>query len=115
MPSMVMRERSLVVTLSFKRISLRPVLCVPEPLQVLNQRRAEMTLGLLAGIDRAIAAEHVERLLRDPERAPIADRADGARAGEPGDDALDRLVHLICLCDLIADQEFCLRDCLRPG
>src|SRR6516165_5782401 len=95
---------SIVVTLSFKRISSRPVLCVPEPLQVLDQRRAEMTLGLLAGIDRAIAAEHVERLLRDPERAPIADRADGAGAGEPGDDALDRLVHLIGLCDLIADQ-----------
>ncbi len=63
-----------------------------------------MTLRLLARVDRAVAAEQIERFLRDTERAPIADRADGAGAGEPGNDALDRLVHLIGRRDLIADQ-----------
>ena len=40
------------------------VLRVPVPLEVGDQRRAEMAIRLLARIDRAVAAEEIERLLR---------------------------------------------------
>ena len=48
-----------------------------------------MAIGLLARIDRCIAAEEVQRLLPHTKRATIADRADGACAGQAVHDPLD--------------------------
>jgi len=39
-----------------------PVLGVPEQFEIGDQRRAEMALRLLAGIERGVLAEGVERL-----------------------------------------------------
>src|SRR3954447_18307085 len=77
---------------------------VPVALEIGDQRRAEVTVGLLARIDREIGAEHVERLLGDAECAPVSGRAHDARAGQPLHHPLDRRVHLAGLDDLIADQ-----------
>src|SRR4051794_5773523 len=89
-------------------VDMRPsalaVLRVPVALEVGDQRRAEVAIGLLAGVDGAIAAEIVERLLCHPEGAAVADRADRAGAGEAGDHALDRRIHLAGRRDLVADQ-----------
>src|SRR5262245_17373656 len=104
MPSVVMRERSFRVGASFTCTLLRAVLGVPVTLKIIDQRRAEMTLRLFARVNRAVAPEQIERFLRDPERAAIAHSPNSARVGEPGDNALDRLVHLIGRRDLIADQ-----------
>src|SRR5262245_26500351 len=54
-------------------ISHRSVMGVPIALEVGNERRADVAIGLIARIGRAIAAEQVERLLPDPQGAAIAD------------------------------------------
>jgi hypothetical protein len=59
-------------------------------LEIGDQRRAEMAVGLLAGIERTVLAEQVERLLAEPEGAAIADGANYAGAGESVDDAGNR-------------------------
>jgi hypothetical protein len=61
---------------------------VPISLKIRNQRRAEMTRGLFARINRHVAAKHIERFLRDPERAPIAGSADDAGTRKTVHDAL---------------------------
>ena len=40
-----------------------------------------MAVGLLAGVERGIAAEHVERFDREAQGAAVADRTDGAGMG----------------------------------
>ena len=50
-----------------------PVLRVPVPLEVGDQRRAEVAIGLVAGIGGAVAAEEVERLLPDATDAAVDD------------------------------------------
>src|SRR5262245_15751918 len=52
-----------------------------------------MAVGLLARIDRGVAAEEVERFQADAERAAVADGADRPGIGKAGDDTLDRGVH----------------------
>src|SRR6185437_2285151 len=65
------------------------VSCVPVALEIGDQRRGEVAIGLLARIDGGVAPKRIERLLADPDGAAIADGADGAGAGEPLDDAVD--------------------------
>src|SRR5665213_2887073 len=69
-----------------------------------DQRRAEMAIGLLAAIDRHVAAEHIERLLTDTKGAPVAGRADHARTGEIIDHLIERLLHFAMRHDLVADH-----------
>src|SRR6516165_7371931 len=52
---------------------------VPVALEICDQGRAEVAIGLLARIDGEIGAEHIERLLRDAGGAPVARRAHHAR------------------------------------
>src|SRR5262252_9936895 len=66
---------------------------VPVTLKICDQGRAEVAVGLLARIDGEIGAEHVERLLRDAEGAPVAGGAHHARTGQPLDHAFDGRVH----------------------
>ena len=75
-------DRAAALNLALRRV---PVL-----FQIGDQRRAEMAIGLLSGIDRHVAAERVERLFADAEGAPVAGGADHARAGEILDRARDR-------------------------
>ena len=53
----------------------------PVLLEVADQRGAEVADRLLAAVDRHVLAEDVERLLADPQRAPVGDAADRAGAG----------------------------------
>ncbi len=82
----------------------RQLLGVPVALEIGDQGRAEMAVGLLARIDREIGAEHVERLLGDAEGAPVARRADRAGAGEARDHTFQRLIHAAVRDDLVADE-----------
>src|SRR3954470_17183703 len=75
---------------------------VPVALEIGNQRRAEVAVGLLARIDREVGAEHVEGLLGDAERAPVSGRAHDAGTGQPVHHPLDRRLHLAGIDDLIA-------------
>src|SRR5262245_61405071 len=77
---------------------------VPVPLEIGDEGRAETAIGLVARIGAGIAAEEIERLLPDAERAPVADGADRARIGEPLDYAIDGRVHGVARRDLVADQ-----------
>src|SRR5689334_5544372 len=97
------------------RPSTPAVLRVPVALEVRDQRRAEVAIGLLARIHCAVTAEIVERLLRHPKGAPVADRAHGAGAGQAGHDALDRGVHLAGGRDLVADQPALGAVALEPA
>ena len=80
------------------------VLRVPIALEIVDQSRAEMAIGLLARIDRHVAPEEVERLGADAEGATIGDRADGAGRRQAGDDPVDRRLHCGCGGDFVADQ-----------
>src|SRR5262249_30041465 len=91
------------------------VLRVPVALEVGDQRRAEVTIGLLARVNRGVAPEKVERLLAHSEGAAIADRADGARACEAFDDAVDCGVHLAGRRDLITNEAPFLAVTLQPA
>src|SRR4029077_14897189 len=90
------RSRSLELT--------RSVLGVPVALEIGNERGAEMTIGLLARIDRAITAEQIERLLRDPECAAIADGSACSRTRQAVDHAFDCGIHAVRRGNLIADE-----------
>src|SRR5215469_8296815 len=81
-----------------------PLLRAPMPLEIGDESRAEMARGLLAGIDRHVAAEGVERLLADAEGAAVAGGADDAGAGEGVDDARERRIHRLGRRDLVADE-----------
>src|SRR6266851_6985993 len=48
------------------------LLRVPVALEVGDQGRAEVAIGLLPGIDRHVAAEEIEGLLRHAERPAVA-------------------------------------------
>src|SRR4029079_9539362 len=55
------------------------LLRVPVLLEIGDQRRREMAIGLLARVDRHVAAELVERLLRDTDGTAVAGCTDDAR------------------------------------
>src|SRR4029077_6369831 len=78
------------------------VLRVPVALEVGDQRWAEVTIGLLARVDRSIATKQIERLLANSEGATVADGADCLGAGKPIDTPLARRVHLVRRRDLVA-------------
>src|SRR4029077_3750451 len=80
------------------------VLRVPVAFEVGDQRWAEVTIGLLARVDRSVATKQIERLLADSEGATVADGADCSGACKPIDDAVDRRVHLGGRRDLVADH-----------
>src|SRR4051794_5367481 len=84
--------------------SCLPVLRVPVPFQISDERGAENTIGLVARIGGGVAAEEVERLLRDAKGAAIADGAGRACIGQAVNDACDRLVHPAGACDLVTDE-----------
>src|SRR5579864_4038635 len=77
---------------------------VPVALEIGDQRRREVAIGLLARVNGGVAPKRIERLLADPDGAAVADGADGPSAGEPVDDAVDRGVHFGWWRDLVADQ-----------
>ena len=52
----------------------------PVLLEVADQRGAEVADGLLAAVCRHVGAEDVQRLLADPQRAPVGDAGDRAGA-----------------------------------
>ena len=80
------------------------VLRIPVPLKIGDERGAEVAKGLLAGVDGAIAAEKIERLLADAERSAIAERAHWTCARQAGYDALYRGIHSGGRRDLVADE-----------
>ena len=59
--------------------SIAALMGAPVLLEVADQRRAEVADRLLAAVRRHVLAEDVERLLADPQRAPVGDAADRAR------------------------------------
>src|ERR1700757_1428255 len=77
---------------------------VPLALQIGDQRRAEMAIGLVAGVSGKIFAERIERFLADAQRAAVAHGADRTGTGQAGDDAVERRVHAARRRDLVADQ-----------
>src|SRR5947209_8709192 len=81
-----------------------PALRVPVTLEVANEPRREMAIGLFARIDGEIVAEHVERFLADADGATVAGRAHHAGASEAGNHALDAGIHGAGLHDLVADE-----------
>src|SRR5262245_34282435 len=85
-------------------VSGLPVVRVPVPLQIGDERRAEAAIGLIACVGGAIAAEKVERFLDDAEGATVADGTDGASVRQPIDQTVDGTVHIFWLGDLVADQ-----------
>src|ERR1044072_8971715 len=81
-----------------------PLLRVPVLFEIGDQRRAEVAIGLLARVDRHVAAELVERVLGHTKRATVAGRADDSSIGEPRHHAVERRVHLARRDDLVADR-----------
>src|SRR5207249_4024019 len=77
---------------------------IPVPLEVLDQRRAEVAGGLLERVQGEIVTEQIERLLRDAERPPVRASAHDAGAGESFHYALDRAVHVGLRNHFVADQ-----------
>src|SRR5213076_625237 len=84
---------------------LRPALVrAPITLEIGDQSRTEMAIGLLARVDRKVGAESIERLLGDAQRPPVPRRAYAARAGESRNNPLDRFIHGAGRHDLITDE-----------
>src|SRR5258708_21883601 len=77
---------------------------VPVALEICDQGPPHAAIGLLPRLDGEIGAEHVERLLRDAEGAPVAGGAHHARVGQSLDHAVDGRVHLAGFDDLVPDQ-----------
>src|SRR5882672_6774543 len=82
----------------------RPRPRVPMALEIGDQRRAEMAIGLLARVDRHIGAKSVERFLGDTKGPAVACGADHPGIGEAVDHPGDRRVHRRRLDDLVADK-----------
>ena len=55
---------------------------VPLALEIGDQRRAEMAIGLIARVGGEIAAKQIERLLADADGAAVRRGADRARTGQ---------------------------------
>src|SRR6516165_8743138 len=77
---------------------------IPVAFEIADQRRAEMTMGLLARVDGKVRAEGVERLLRHAQGAPVARRAHHAGIGQSRHDAIERRIHLLGRNDLVAHK-----------
>src|SRR3954452_2641126 len=69
-----------------------PLLRVPVLLEIGDQRRGEVAIGLLARINRHVAAELIERLLRHADGTPVTGCTDDARVGEACDHAIQRRI-----------------------
>src|SRR4029077_9027765 len=96
--------RSSSSSATFRDESDLPIPGVPIALEVGDERRAEVTIGLLARVNGGIAAKEIERLLTNSEGAAVADGADGPGACEPRDNAVKRRIHFGGGRDLVADQ-----------
>src|SRR5262249_54961295 len=83
--SFLLGEKSAARLLMESHFSL---LRVPVLFEIGDQRGREVAIGLLARVDRHIAAELIERFLRHTKRTPVASRTHNARVGEARDDAL---------------------------
>src|SRR6202451_4326710 len=84
------------------RMSGLTIMRVPLALEIGDQRRAEMAIGLVAGVGGKIHSECVECFLADLDGASVARRADRAGTGQAGDDTVERAVHLAGRRDLVA-------------
>src|SRR5689334_16814425 len=71
-----------------------PLLRVPVLLEIADQRRREMAIGLLARVDGHVAAELIERLLGDTKGAPVPRRAHDAGVREARNDPRERRIHV---------------------
>src|SRR5215510_8643793 len=80
------------------------VLRVPMPLEIQDQRGAEMAVCLLAGEDSSIVEELANRFLCHTECTPVSDGADDVPVCEPVNHSGKRCIHLIRLHDCVADQ-----------
>src|ERR1700728_4932928 len=87
-----------------RRRSDLPILRVPIALEIGDQRRTEVTIGLLARVNGGVAPKQIQGFLADSDGAPVADGADRASACEPLDDAVDRGGHLAGGRDLVANE-----------
>src|SRR5438552_10906047 len=81
-----------------------PVLRIPVALEIGDERRTEIAIGLVARIGGAIAAEEIERLLGDAEGTAVGGRTHNAGAGQFIDDAREGGVHVAGRGDLVADE-----------
>src|SRR5215213_4397339 len=80
------------------------LVCIPVLLEIADQRRAEVAVGLLAGEGGHVLPEDVKRLLSDANRAAIGRGVDQARAGQRLGARVERLVHRVGLDDFVAEQ-----------
>src|SRR4051794_11990254 len=69
-----------------------PLLRVPVLLEIGDQRRREVAISLLACVNRHVAPELIERLLRHADGTPVTRCTDDARVGEARDDAIERRI-----------------------
>src|SRR5947209_6262023 len=86
------------------RASGGAIVGIPVLLQVSDQRRTEMAVGLLARIHAHVVAEQIERLLPLAQGSSVGGRVDQARAGQRIHAGLERRVYLGGVDDLVADQ-----------
>src|SRR5438874_11244312 len=92
-PAFNVARRSAAAPRQGSRWSLLSAARVPMSLEIVDQCRAEMAIGLLARIHRHVGSEGVERLLRNAERAAVAGGAPHSGVGAAVDDPGDRCVH----------------------
>src|SRR5262245_9158656 len=76
----------------------------PALLEIPDQRRADVALGLLARVGRHVGLEEGARLLADPQRPAVAGGADAAGARQRRAGLIDRLVHGAGWDHLVAQQ-----------
>src|SRR4051812_14082705 len=77
---------------------------IPVFLEVADEGRAQVAVGLLPGEGRHVLAEDIERLLADAEGTAVGGRVDQPRAGQCLDPLAKRVIHRIRLDDLVAQQ-----------
>src|SRR3954470_9617884 len=77
---------------------------IPVLLEVADEGRAQVAVGLLPGEGRHVLAEDVERPLADAEGTAVAGRVAHPRAGHRLDPLAKRVIHRIRLDDLVAEQ-----------
>ena len=68
---------------------------IPVLLEVVDERRTQVAVGLLARVRGHVLAEQVERLLADPHRGPVRDALISPELGQRLDPVVDRLLDLV--------------------
>src|SRR3954454_25248862 len=81
--------------------SIAALVGTPVLLEVADERRAEVAGRLLAGVDRHVLPERVQRLLADPQRPPVRDADDRAGARQLPGARFEPRVHLLRRDDLV--------------